>query len=99
MNRGKRWICTVGILAIAGLGCSAYGDLANDAPREGDLGGGFRNYAAPEGRYSMDSELCWQGIDREKAAAAGGIDAAFQECMAGRGWSEEPGVPASSESR
>ena len=99
MSRGKRWIFSVGVIALVGLGCSAYGDLANDAPREGNLGGGFRNNAAPEGRYSMDSELCWQGIDREKAAASGGIDAAYQECMAGRGWSNEPGVPAPAESR
>ena len=99
MSRGKRWIFSVGVIALVGLGCSAYGDLANDAPREGNLGGGFRNSAAPEGRYSMDSELCWQGLDREEAAADGGIDAAYQECMAGKGWSREPGVPAPSQSR
>ena len=99
MSRGKRWIFSVGVIALVGPGCSAYGDLANDAPREGNLGGGFRNNAAPEGRYSMDSELCWQGLDREEAAADGGIDAAHQKCMAERGWTDEPGVPAQSQSR
>lgn len=99
MNRRTRWIALFLVVAMAGFGCSAYRDLGNDAPREGEMPDGFRNYAASESQRSMDRELCWQGIDREQAVEDGGIENAYQACMAEKGWGEEPGVQTQPDSR
>ena len=69
MNRRTRWIALFLVVAMAGFGCSAYRDLGNDAPREGEMPDGLRNYAASESQRRMDRELCRPGTHRARAAA------------------------------
>ena len=99
MNRRTHWIAFLLVVAVAGFGCSAYRDLGNDAPPEGEMPDGFRNYAASESQRSMDREVCWQGIDQEQAAEDGGVHAAYEACMAEKGWGPKPSGSSQPDSR
>ena len=97
MNR-KFWSVVLLALFVALVGCEAYQDLSNAPPEEGNLGLGRRNYGATYGRYSMDNELCWQGIEPQSSSVAV-IQKAHAKCMAEKGWGQEPKSSSESDSR
>ena len=84
----RRTLIGIGVLGMfLAFGCAGLGGPGED---NGALGDGFTNYAAPRAQYTMDSELCWQGIGQGQGATP---HEAYAACMAAKGWSAQPGVP------
>ena len=84
----RRALLGIGLLGMfLAFACAGLGGPSEE---NGALGDGFTNYAAPRAQYTMDSELCWQGIGPGQGATP---DEAYAKCMTAKGWSSQPGVP------
>ena len=87
----RLWLTVSVSLLVLALGCSTIQEIENPngGQEMGNLGGGFTNPGAREGKYAMDRELCWQGI-RADAPTDEAMQAAYEECMEKKGWSPQP---------
>ena len=85
------WLTFFVALFSLPVGCSTLQEIENPNGNQqmGNLGGGFTNPGAREGKHSMDSELCWQSI-RADAPTEEAMQAAYDECMEKQGWSPKP---------
>ena len=76
------------VLFLAPVGCATLDEIENpnSGQEMGDLGDGFSNPGAREGKLSMDRELCWQSITPDEPTDES-AQAAYRECMEEKGWS------------
>lgn len=75
------------VFSFVWVGCETIKEIENPNPGQemGDVGGGFTNIGARQGKFAMDRELCWQSIQPDQPTDESAQNA-YRECMKKKGW-------------